>query len=122
MNSASPDPEQLLCLARAGDRAALGRLLELYRAYLDLLARLLIGRRLQGKVDAVDLVQDTFLHAAKDFGRFRGTTEGELASWLRHILAAPLSDLLRRFVGTQRRAVHLERELAGGHDASSRVL
>ena len=122
MNSASADPQRLLCLAQAGDRAALGHLLELYRAYLDLLARLQIGRRLQGKVDAADLVQDTFLHAAQGFGRFRGTTEEELAGWLRHILAARLSDLLRRFLGTQRRAVHLERELAGELDASSRVL
>jgi len=122
MSSASPDPERLLSLARAGDGAALGQLLELYHAYLELLARLQIGRRLQGKVDAADLVQDTFLHAARDFHRFRGVTEEELVAWLRQILAARLSDLLRRYVGTQRRAVHLERELAGELDASSRVL
>src|SRR5262249_59912455 len=58
-----PDPERLLRLARAEDGAALGQLLELYRGYLALLARLQIGRRLQGKVDAADLVQDTFLEA-----------------------------------------------------------
>src|SRR5262249_25632744 len=45
-----PDPERLLRLARAEDGAALGQLLELYRGYLALLARLQIGRRLQGKV------------------------------------------------------------------------
>src|SRR5437899_3223190 len=32
--SASPDPEQLVCLARAGNGRALGQLLEQYRNYL----------------------------------------------------------------------------------------
>jgi hypothetical protein len=52
------DPGQLLGRARAGNNAALGRLLELHRNYLNLLARLQIGRRLQGKVDGSDLVQE----------------------------------------------------------------
>jgi hypothetical protein len=47
--SAPPDPVELLQAAQAGDREALGRLLELYRNYLRLLARLQVGRRLRGK-------------------------------------------------------------------------
>src|SRR5262245_44193994 len=39
MLHASEDPERLIHRARAGDAAALGRLLELYRNYLRLLAR-----------------------------------------------------------------------------------
>src|SRR6266849_4077004 len=65
------DPEQLIPMARSGDGQALGQLLELYRNYLTLLARLQIGRRLQSKVDATDLVQDTFLKAHRHFGQFR---------------------------------------------------
>ena len=45
-----------LAQARAGDVATLGNLLDRYRNYLALLARLQIGRRLQGKMDPVDLV------------------------------------------------------------------
>ena len=45
-SGAGPDPEQLLGLARAGSGPALGQLLELYRSYLAILARLQIGRRL----------------------------------------------------------------------------
>jgi RNA polymerase sigma-70 factor (ECF subfamily) len=116
------DPEALLRAARAGDRPALGQLLELYRDYLGLLARLQIGRRLQGKVDASDLVQETFLDAHRDFGRFRGSREEQLVSWLRQILAANLAMLVRRYRGTQRRDVRLERELEGELDASSRAL
>src|SRR5438034_4095913 len=107
--NASPDPEQLLGAARAGDTSALGQLLELYRSYLALLARLQIGRRLQGKVDSADLVQETFLEAHRKWGQFRGTSEGELIQWLRQILASRLSELIRRYLATQRRDVRLER-------------
>jgi RNA polymerase sigma-70 factor (ECF subfamily) len=117
-----PDPEQLLLLARAGDGPALGQLLELYRPYLTVLARLQIGRRLQGKVDAADLVQDTFLKAHRDFAGFRGTTEKAFTSWLREILAANLAMLVRHYLGTQRRNVRLERDLAVELDESSQVL
>jgi RNA polymerase sigma-70 factor (ECF subfamily) len=116
------DPEQLLVLARAGESQALGQLLELYRGYLALLARLQIGRRLQGKVDAADLVQETFLDAHRRFAQFQGTSEGELVSWLRHILATHLALLVRRYLGTRRRDVRLERDLVVELDESSRVL
>jgi RNA polymerase sigma-70 factor (ECF subfamily) len=97
-------------------------LLESYRGYLGLLARLQIGRRLQGKVDPADLVQEAFLTAHRHFAQFQGTTEGELIAWLRQILASRLSDLLRRYCGAQSRDVRLERALAGELDQSSRVL
>jgi RNA polymerase sigma-70 factor, ECF subfamily len=118
----SPHPEQLLRLARAGSGPALGQVLELYRGYLGLLARLQIGRRLQGKVDPADLVQETYLEAHRDFRQFRGITEGELVGWLRQILASNLANLVRHYRGTQRRDVRLERDLAVELDQSSRVL
>jgi RNA polymerase sigma-70 factor (ECF subfamily) len=121
-NDSGTAPDLLLRRARAGDRAALGQLLELYRGYLALLARLQIGRRLQGKVDAADLVQDTFLEAHRHFAQFRGTAEAELVEWLRQILAGLLANMLRRYLGTQCRDVRLERELADQMAQSSRVL
>jgi RNA polymerase sigma-70 factor, ECF subfamily len=117
-----PDPEELLRKAQAGSGLALGQLLELYRSYLALLARLQIGRRLQGKADAADLVQETFLEAHRNWAQFRGTSEAELIHWLRQILASRLSELVRRYLGTQRRDIRLERALAGELDQSSRVL
>src|SRR5262249_27935545 len=69
--------EQLLARARTGDSAAIGALLEEYRGYLTLLARTQIGRRLQGKADAADLVQEAFLQAHQHIGAFRGTSEAE---------------------------------------------
>ena len=60
-------PARLVVLARAGDETALGQLLELYRNYLRLLADMQISRRLAGKVDPSDLVQEAFLEAHRDF-------------------------------------------------------
>jgi RNA polymerase sigma-70 factor, ECF subfamily len=97
-------------------------LLELYRRYLTLLARVQIGQRLQGKVDAADLVQETFLDAHRNFLQFRGVTEGQLANWLRQILAAKLADLMRRYLGAKGRDVHLEREIGEAVDRSSVLL
>jgi RNA polymerase sigma-70 factor (ECF subfamily) len=121
MSGDASDLDRLFRRARAGDDTALGQLLELYRNYLDLLARYQIGRRLQRKVDASDLIQETFLEAYRDFPRFRGTTEAELVSWLRRILASNLANLVDRYCGTQRRDVRLEQELADELDQSSRA-
>lgn len=115
-------PEQLLLEAKAGDPDSLGRLLGQYERYLSLMARLQIGKRLQGKVDPADLVQETFLDAHKNFARFRGDNEGQFLAWLRQILAGKLAELFRRYLGTQGRDVRLEREIVDAFDRSSVLL
>src|SRR5437868_7661720 len=120
-SDAGRDPEELLDRARAGGGLALGQLLELYRSYLALLARVQIGRQLQSKVDAADLVQDTFLEAHRHFGQFRGQTEAAFLRWLRQILAGVISNVLRHYLGTKGRDVRLERSIAAELEQSSCV-
>jgi RNA polymerase sigma-70 factor (ECF subfamily) len=122
MDHAKPDPEELLHRAQTGDGPALGQLLQRYRNYLALLARYQIGRRLQGKVDASDLIQETFLEAHRDFAQFRGRTESELGSWLRRILANNLANEVARYCGSRRRDLRLERALAAELERSSAAL
>src|SRR6516165_1333782 len=74
-----------------------GHSLERYRSSLLLLARIQLDRRLQAKVDASDLVQQTLLKAHQNRGQFRGGTDAELAAWLRAILARQLVDVARKF-------------------------
>ncbi len=81
-----------------------------------------IGQRLQSKVDAADLVQETFLDAHSSFAQFRGTTAAELLSWLRRVLAFNLASLVRRYRGTKGRDVGLEIELTRNLDESSQAL
>jgi RNA polymerase sigma-70 factor (ECF subfamily) len=85
-------PDRLIEEARRGDDASRGILLELYRNYLRLVARSLIGGALRIKLDPSDLVQETFLKAHRDFAGFAGGTERELVAWLRRILVRSLAN------------------------------
>jgi RNA polymerase sigma-70 factor (ECF subfamily) len=118
----APAPLTLLGRARSGDAQALGSLLKSYSPYLTLIARMQIGKRLQAKLDEDDVVQETFLEAARQFPNFRGNSEAELTAWLRTILAGQIALALRRYLGTQGRDLHLERELNVQLDQSSRML
>ncbi len=101
-SSSDPIPELLVAQARAGSQAALGRLLELYRNYLRVMARTMIGQTLRVRLDASDLVQETFLKAHREFGQFLGTTEPELVAWLRQILVRTLASEARHHRGKGR--------------------
>jgi RNA polymerase sigma-70 factor (ECF subfamily) len=119
---ADGDPEDLIRAARVEGEAAFGRLLGRYANYLTLLARVEVGRRLRGKLDPADLVQETFLEAHRHFPAFRGSSEPEFAAWLRRILAGVLANTLRRYFGTQARDPRLEQDLRAAVDQSSCAL
>jgi RNA polymerase sigma-70 factor (ECF subfamily) len=87
----------LLREARMGSAEALGQCFQSCRNYLLTLARQELHATLRAKVDAADLVQETFIEAMRDFAAFRGDSEPQLLGWLRGILRHNLSDLARRF-------------------------
>jgi RNA polymerase sigma-70 factor, ECF subfamily len=94
------------------------QVLERFRAYLQVLARLHLDPLLKGKLDPSDVVQQTLLQAYQALPQFRGTSDGERAAWLRQILARALANALRDF-GRAKRDVALERSLEAALDASS---
>jgi RNA polymerase sigma-70 factor, ECF subfamily len=89
-----------------------------YRDYLRLLVRAQLDPRWQAKLDPSDIVQQTLLEAHRDLAHFRGTTRGELAAWLRRILACNLANAARD-LGRQRRDVARERSLEALVEESS---
>lgn len=95
--------------------------LERFRDYLCLLARVELGPRIQGKVDASDIVQETLLEAHRAQEQFRGTTDPEKAAWLRQILARNIADEARKY-SRSKRAVSMERSLQASIDDSSHRL
>ncbi len=111
--------EELLKNARNHDSAALGQLLENFHNYLLFLARLQIDPRICGKMDASDIVQETYLEAYQAFPNFRGETEASFLAWLRQILASTLAMSARRYLGTRQRDVRLERAIYVKVDQSS---
>jgi len=92
--------------------------LERCREYLRLLARLQLDRRLHGKLDPSDVVQQTLLSAHENRHQFRGRTEAEFLGWLRQILANHLAGAVRRFAAGLRN-VNRERSLEGGLEESA---
>lgn len=83
-------------------------ILQRYRPWLLLLARMEIDGQFQGKFDASDVVQQTMLEAVRGLPKFRGGTEAEMLAWLRQVLAHVLAHEIRRYRGTQQRDVGRE--------------
>jgi RNA polymerase sigma-70 factor (ECF subfamily) len=100
--------DRYLSAARAGSRDALGRALQEYRLYLLEIAREEIDRALQAKGGASDLVQETFLEAARDFTHFHGQSALELRAWLRCLLLRRVVKHGRRFRKTHKRRIGCE--------------
>ena len=110
--------DRLLHQARLGDIDCLGRILETYRNYLRLLARMQTGQLLQVRVSPSDLVQESILVARNAFDGFRGNTEPELLAWLRSVLAHRLVDA-RRFHSSGPRDYRQEQRFASAIEDSS---
>lgn len=96
--------------ARDGNTQTLGRLLQLYQNYLNVLATTQLDRRLRRRMSTSDLVQETMMAAHRDFGQFRGGSEGELLAWLRQILSNCLSHAVEKNIHAQKR--DMRREIA----------
>jgi RNA polymerase sigma-70 factor (ECF subfamily) len=92
--------------------------LEHFRSYLRALTELQIGRGLQAKVDASDIVQQTLLDAHVARPNFRGDGEAELRAWLRTILANNLLNAVRGW-RAQKRDARREISLAQQIEQSS---
>lgn len=90
--------------------------------YLALLAETSIGRVLCAKVDPADVVQEALVRACENFSQYRGTTEAELATWLRRILMNTCTDIWRRYAIAESRQSDRERSLDMILDQSSQAL
>jgi RNA polymerase sigma-70 factor (ECF subfamily) len=89
-----------------------------FRDYLRVLASAQFDPRLHGKLDPSDVVQQTLLEAHRDAAQFRGSGNGELAVWLRRILARNLANAVRD-LGRAKRDVNREQSLERALERSS---
>ncbi|QDT07595.1 ECF RNA polymerase sigma-E factor [Rubripirellula lacrimiformis] len=99
---------RLLTEARAGNRESLGRLLQWYGNYLNILASTQLDRRLRRRMNPSDIVQEAMLAAHQDFDDFRGTSQGELLCWLRTILIHTLHRSFKKHVSVKKRDIRRE--------------
>jgi RNA polymerase sigma-70 factor (ECF subfamily) len=96
----------------------LPEVLERYRSYLRLLARLHWREDLRGRLDPSDLVQQTMVQALQAQAQFRGQDGREVAAWLRQILIRTLLNAVRH-QGRARRDAGRERSLQAAVEQSS---
>ena len=93
-------------------------ILEPFRKYLKVLAELHLDRKLRGKLDPSDVVQQTMLRAYSALAEVRDARPEVLVAWLRRILARTLADAVKHYE-RDKRDVALERSLEADLDRSA---
>ena len=108
MANAPSDTGHLVERLRAGDRQALTDLFQRHRDRLRRMVELRMDARLQGRVDASDVLQDAFLDAAAHLDWYLKGSELPPFLWLRLVVSQRLANYHRRHFGTKMRDVGQE--------------
>src|ERR1700757_1719538 len=96
----SDDTIPLLRQAAAGDQNALGELWNRYRERLKRMVRLRLDRRLQGRVDPSDVLQEAFLDLTQQFPSYAARREEmPFFLWLRLLTGQRLMRVHRQHLG-----------------------
>jgi RNA polymerase sigma-70 factor (ECF subfamily) len=103
--------EVLVGRLRHGDLQALAELFSGHRERLGRLVSFRLSPRLAGRVDAEDVLQESYLAAAARLEHFLANPAGSFFVWLRLVVLQTLTDLHRLHLGAQRRDAHREIEL-----------
>jgi RNA polymerase sigma-70 factor (ECF subfamily) len=108
------DLPELLQRAATGDQQALQDLFARYRDRLKRMVRLRLSRRLQGRVDDSDVLQESFLEISKKLPEYVQQPTLPFFLWLRHVTGLKLAEVHRRHLGTQMRDADREVSLHRG--------
>jgi RNA polymerase sigma-70 factor (ECF subfamily) len=114
-NPGSSEPEALLSRALAGDEGAFAALFDSERERLRRLVRLRLDRRLSGRIDSDDVLQDAYLEARKRLPEYaRDPQAMPFHVWLRLVTGQKLTDLHRFHLGAHMRDAGMEVALHRG--------
>ena len=114
MTAETADPSELLRRAGAGDSQALSELFTRYRDRLRWMVRLRLNRRLQGRVDPSDVIQEAYLEISKNLPEYLRDPKMPFFLWLRYITGQKLIAIHRRHLGAQMRDADQEVSLYRG--------
>lgn len=118
------DTQRLLARMAEGDREALADLFQQYRPRLRRMIQLRMDRRLQGRVDPSDVLQEAFLDVSRRQDDASRQAQSTFFVWLRMITGQKLLEIHRRHLGTQSRDAGREISLCreGCPEVSSQLL
>jgi RNA polymerase sigma-70 factor, ECF subfamily len=108
MNDPPSETIRLLERLRAGDRRALADLFQRHRDRLRRMVELRMDPRLQGRIDASDVLQDGFLDLAKRVESYLSDPGLPVFLWLRLVVSDRLALVHRHNLGTRMRDVSQE--------------
>ena len=114
MSAARDDSDEMLRRLHAGDAVAAAELFEHYRGRLRRMVQLRLDRRLQGRVDASDVLQEAFLDLAKRTPEYLANPAMPFFLWLRLLTGQRLLMVHRTHLGTQMRDAGQEVSLYRG--------
>src|SRR6266478_3841288 len=103
MSRDESESTELLERAAAGDQQAINALFSRHRERLKAMVRLRINRRLQGRIDASDVLQEAYLEICKGFADYVQSPTLPFYLWLRHITGQKLIALHRHHLGAKMR-------------------
>lgn len=103
-----PDTDELLRQADADDPAATQVLLARHRSRLRRMVAVHLDRRLQGRVDPSDIVQEALVDAARKLPRYLRERPLPFYPWLRELAWERLARARRRHLRAARRSVARE--------------
>jgi RNA polymerase sigma-70 factor (ECF subfamily) len=103
------DSDTLLGRAAAGDGPTLAELFERQRGRLEAMLRLRLDRRLQGRLDPADVLQEADLEVAQRFPEYLAREAVmPFYLWVRLLTGQKLAELHRRYLGAKMRDAGLE--------------
>jgi RNA polymerase sigma-70 factor (ECF subfamily) len=100
--------------AAAGDEGVLRALFAAHRDRLKQMVHLRLSRRLAGRVDDSDVLQEAFVEVARKLPEYVREPKLPLFLWMRHLTALKLSEVHRRHLGTKLRDADREVTLHRG--------
>jgi len=113
MTDAGNDFRRMLSRLKSGDDEALAELFSQHRERLWRMVHFRLNRRLQGRVDTEDILQEAYLAAAKRVPHFAEESSTSFFIWLRMIVMQTLIDVHRRHLGAQMRDAGREIAIRG---------
>ncbi|MGO9464151.1 MAG: sigma-70 family RNA polymerase sigma factor [Isosphaeraceae bacterium] len=124
MTSNSDATNHLLEQAARGDPGAMGTLLTRHGNRLRRMVALRMDRRLKGRIDASDVIQEAYLEASARLAEYLRDPSMPFFLWLRYLAGQKLVTLHRHHLGVQMRAAGQEVALCRGPlpEASSAAL
>jgi RNA polymerase sigma-70 factor (ECF subfamily) len=124
MTNDSSETRKMLERAAQGDNAALSALLERQRERLRRMIALRMDQRLQGRIDASDVIQEAYLEAWTRLAEYLRAPTMPFFLWLRLLTVQRLVTLHRKHLGVKMRDAALEISLyqEGLPEASSAAL